>query len=172
VVITGGEPLIAPELPALVERLSGRAGGGARRHITIETAGTVHVPLRADLWSISPKLSNSTPLARSGAPADAGDWAARHEERRRRPDVVRRLMEAGDYQLKFVVGAPADVDEVLQLLEELEPVERGRVLLMPQARSVAELDAAAAWLPALCRQHALRFGDRLHIRLFGNTRGT
>jgi len=168
VVITGGEPLIAPELPALVEAL--RRGG--ERHVTIETAGTVHVPVRADLWSISPKLANSTPAPHSGAPAEPGEWTARHEERRRRPDVVRRLMDSGDYQLKFVIGAPTDLDEVLQFLEEIEPVERDRVLLMPQARSVAELDAAAAWLPELCRRHGVRFGDRLHIRLFGNTRST
>ncbi len=81
-------------------------------------------------------------------------------------------MDAGDYQLKFVVGSADDVDEALQFLEEVEPVQRERVLLMPQARTVAELDAAALWLPDLCRQHGVRFGDRLHIRLFGNTPGT
>src|SRR5580698_11608489 len=56
VVVTGGEPMISPEIVALTERL--RALG---LHITIETAGTVFQPVACDLMSISPKLSNSTP---------------------------------------------------------------------------------------------------------------
>ncbi len=171
VVLTGGEPVLAPGLDELSRRLA-----ESGRHVTIETAGTEFRPVHADLWSISPKLSNSTPGAAAGAAAAAGgggaDWRARHEQRRRRPDVVRRLMDAGPWQLKFVVGAPADVDEALRFLEDVEPADRDRVLLMPQARSLAELDAAAAWLPELCRRHGLRFGDRLQIRLFGNTPGT
>lgn len=56
VVVTGGEPMIVPEMPALTEAL--RAQG---LHITIETAGTVDAPVACDLMSISPKLSNSVP---------------------------------------------------------------------------------------------------------------
>jgi 7-carboxy-7-deazaguanine synthase len=55
VVVTGGEPMIAPDIVALTGRL--RALG---RHITIETAGTVFAPVACDLMSISPKLANST----------------------------------------------------------------------------------------------------------------
>ncbi len=56
VVITGGEPMIAPGLVELSERF--RALG---LHITVETAGTVFAPVACDLMSISPKLANSTP---------------------------------------------------------------------------------------------------------------
>src|SRR5512142_50016 len=56
VVVTGGEPMIAPEIIPLTERLR-----EASLHITIETAGTVFKPVACDLMSISPKLSNSTP---------------------------------------------------------------------------------------------------------------
>jgi len=57
VVITGGEPMINPDLPELVQKLKKN-----RKHITIETAGIVFVPdMPCDLMSISPKLSNSTP---------------------------------------------------------------------------------------------------------------
>ena len=31
-------------------------------HITIETSGTLYLPVACDLMSISPKLSNSTPV--------------------------------------------------------------------------------------------------------------
>ena len=41
------------------------------RHITIETAGTLYLPVECNLMSISPKLANSAPPAeRDGAGAD------------------------------------------------------------------------------------------------------
>src|ERR1700727_3181099 len=49
-VVTGGEPMIAPEIAPFTEALH-RAG----QHITIETAGTVFAPVLCDLMSISPK---------------------------------------------------------------------------------------------------------------------
>jgi organic radical activating enzyme len=57
VVITGGKPFLqSDELVELCRRLSGE-----EFHITIETNGTIFVPLGAKLISLSPKLSNSTP---------------------------------------------------------------------------------------------------------------
>ena len=56
VVITGGEPMIAPGIAELSQRFRERG-----MHITFETAGTVFAPVACDLMSISPKLSNSTP---------------------------------------------------------------------------------------------------------------
>src|SRR5438270_4808648 len=77
VVVTGGEPMIAPEIIPLTERL--RQLG---LHITIETAGTVWKPVACDLMSISPKLANSTP---------EGRWAAAHERLRIQPEVLAEL---------------------------------------------------------------------------------
>src|ERR1700742_3672191 len=55
VVVTGGEPMIAPEIEELTEELARLLG----QHITIETAGAVDANVRCDLMSISPKLANS-----------------------------------------------------------------------------------------------------------------
>ncbi len=71
VVVTGGEPMIAPEIVELTERLR-----DAGMHITIETAGTVFKPVACDLMSISPKLANSTPEGRMGGAARAPAHAA------------------------------------------------------------------------------------------------
>src|SRR5215472_2293063 len=54
VVLTGGEPLIAPGIAELAAKLGERG-----MHITMETAGTVFAELACDLMSISPKLANS-----------------------------------------------------------------------------------------------------------------
>src|SRR3954447_1293967 len=75
VVVTGGEPMIAPAMVELTQRL--RAAG---LHITIETAGTVYHPVECDLMSISPKLANSTP--------DDPYWSERHERLRIQPEVL------------------------------------------------------------------------------------
>src|SRR5262245_8628508 len=52
VVITGGEPMLFAEMLPLCEKLS-----AAALHITIETAGTLFLPVACDLMSISPKLA-------------------------------------------------------------------------------------------------------------------
>jgi 7-carboxy-7-deazaguanine synthase len=64
VVLTGGEPMLFAELIPLAAALH-----DAGWHITIETAGTLYLPVVCDLMSISPKLSNSTPRATVSASA-------------------------------------------------------------------------------------------------------
>ena len=57
VVLTGGEPMIAKDLPLLAAELRGFG-----YHITIETAGTLPPDgIACDLASLSPKLLNSAP---------------------------------------------------------------------------------------------------------------
>jgi 7-carboxy-7-deazaguanine synthase len=47
-----------------------------------------------------------------------------------------------------------------------------KILLMPEGIDPAALDARRAMLIDVCLCRGFRFCDRLHIRLFGNTRGT
>jgi 7-carboxy-7-deazaguanine synthase len=155
VVVTGGEPMIAPGIVALTGML-------AARHITIETAGTVFAPVRCDLMSISPKLSNSTP---------EGDWAKQHERLRIQPDVLKRLMAEYDYQLKFVIAKPEDLAEVEALVESLG-ADRGKVILMPEGTDAAVLRERSVWLAEICKERGWRFSPRLHVELYGNRRGT
>src|SRR5450756_2540160 len=117
VVVTGGEPMIAPEIVALTWRLRTRG-----MHITIETAGTVFAPVECDLMSISPKLSNSTP---------EGLFRAQHERLRLQPDVLRRLMAGYDYQLKFVIAREEDVDEARAVASQVG-APASKVILMPE----------------------------------------
>jgi len=155
-VITGGEPMIAPDIVALTERLRGR-----RLHVTIETAGTVFAPVACDLMSISPKLANSTP---------SGSWATQHERLRFQPDVLRRLIETYDYQLKFVVAQPGDLDEIRRMLDQL-PADRAKVILMPEGIEPAILRERGVWLAEMAKREGFRFSPRLHIELWGNRRG-
>lgn len=159
-VLTGGEPLVQPAIQPLCLALS-----AAGIHVTVETAGTVFRPVRANLLSISPKLADSTPT-------DDPVWAARHERDRIRLATLTKMIDEYDVQLKFVVADPAGLDEIDALLARLPPVAPDRVMLMPEGRSVAELDARAPMLLEACMQRGWRFCDRLQIRLFGDTPGT
>ncbi len=161
-VVTGGEPLLAPDIGELCVGLRDRG-----YHVTIETAATVFKPVACDLASLSPKLANSTPHQREG-----GRHAQRHERLRLQPDVIRAFMERSDYQLKFVIDQPGDVDEVDALLGQLPGADRAKVLLMPQGVTRAELDRRGPWLADVCKAHGFRYCPRLHIELYGNRRGT
>jgi 7-carboxy-7-deazaguanine synthase len=162
VVLTGGEPMIAPEVEELTRGLRERG-----LHITIETAATVWKNVACDLASISPKLANSTPWQR-----EHGRFADHHEAERINIDVIRRFMQFFDHQLKFVVDAPQDLAEIEGLLIQIGGFESENVLLMPQGVTREELDSRGAWLADLCRQRGYRFCPRLHIMLWGNKRGT
>ncbi len=156
VVVTGGEPMIAPEILPLTEKLR-----DAGLHITVETAGTVFHPVACDLMSISPKLSNSTP---------EGPFATQHSRVRIQTPVLAQLIARYDYQLKFVIETPTDVGEARGLVNELA-ADPGRVILMPEGTDSERLRERAIWLAEICKEEGFRFSPRLHVDLYGNRRG-
>ena len=162
VVITGGEPLLAGEIEMLTQELTQR-----KKHITVETAGTIFKPVRCDLMSLSPKLANSTPWRR-----EKGKFARMHEERRLNLPVLQKYLDGYDYQLKFVVEERKDFAEIRALLGQLTHVDSSRVLIMAQGTTKKQLAARARWIVDLCLRHGFGFTPRLHIELFGNRRGT
>lgn len=165
-VITGGEPMLFDAIGPLCAGLRARGV-----HVTIETAGTIHRPgLACDLMSISPKLANSTPTDDPRDPA--GAWAARHEARRVNLPALQRLIDDyADRQLKFVVCGPGDLAEIDRVLAGLSGWAPDDVLLMPEGVRPPG-PGAGDWILAACLERGWRYCRRLHIDLFGNTRGT
>lgn len=157
VVITGGEPMIAPEIEELTHRMPG--------HLTIETAGTVDKNVRCDLMSISPKLENSTPRERDG-----GRWVAQHERLRYQPGTLKALMARYPYQLKFVVSTPTDLADIHAMVAEIGALH-DRVLLMPEGVDRETLVERGRWLVEIAKREGFRYSPRLHIDLWGNRRG-
>jgi 7-carboxy-7-deazaguanine synthase len=160
VVVTGGEPMIAPAIAVLTQRLK-----QMDLHITIETAGTVVQPVVCDLMSISPKLANSTPHRR-----EAGKWAAQHDRLRYQPDVLKKLMSDCEYQLKFVVSSEEDLKEIQTIIEETG-ADRSRVMLMAEGTTVETIYERAPWIVEICKRERFRYSPRLHIDLWGDKRG-
>ena len=157
VVLTGGEPLANDGVLELATAI--RSEG---HHLTIETAGIYSIEdLQADLMSISPKLSNSDPKTATD----------KHQTERLNVEVLRKLTAGYDYQLKFVVDSPNDLDEIAEVLEKLDGIDPYRVYLMPQATQTDEYLAKSRWLVEYCKQAGFSFSPRLHVMLWGSQRG-
>ncbi len=156
--ITGGEPFLPRDVVLLTELLHERD-----YFVTIETAGTLFRPVHADLISLSPKLSNSTPT---------GDrWSGRHDLIRENLSVVTRLISEYEYQLKFVIDQPHDLNEVVDYLAGLPAVRSDCVWLMPQAVSAEQLAEKSGWLVEQAQSMGFHYSPRLHVEQFGNVRG-
>lgn len=152
-VITGGEPLLqAPALAALLELLPDLT-------VEVETNGTTTAPprldIRIDQYNVSPKL------AHSGNPAELALLAER----------LSHYSADSRAFFKFVIASPSDVDEVTALVRA-HAIPPARVFLMPEGTDSATLREREKWLVPLCLEHGFRMSDRLHIHLFGDTRGT
>lgn len=102
-VLTGGEPMLQPYLPELIDALSAQG-----IHITVESNGTIPItPAHGgvDLWSIAPKMFDSSKMT-----YDAG--------------AIRLLLNQWDmkhsgFQLKFICDSDKDLDEAFDLIEQL-----------------------------------------------------
>jgi 7-carboxy-7-deazaguanine synthase len=162
VVVTGGEPFLAPALKELTASLKRRG-----KHITIETAATIYEPVACDLISMSPKLRNSTPWKKA-----AGTFAAMHEARRLNFEVQQQFVDRYDYQFKFVVEEKQDFEEIRAIISKLKRVDPTHVLIMAQGTTRLQLRRKAQWIVECCKEYGYGFTPRLHIDLFGHRRAT
>jgi 7-carboxy-7-deazaguanine synthase len=162
-VITGGEPTLDPDLPELTRRL--KASG---RHITIESNGTCFQEgVLCDLFSMSPKLRNSVP-----DPLRFPREAALHRQWLWNGKAFRRWVDGYAVQIKFVVSEESDLQDIHDWLARLErTVPPCRILLMPEGTDEETLRRRGPRVAELAKRHGFRFCPRLHIELYGNTRG-
>jgi len=153
-VVTGGEPLL--QAAALARMLALLPEGIA---VEVETNGTVAPPPALDTlvhqYNVSPKLAHSgNPAELALPPERLAHWAAE-------PRAA----------FKFVIAEPVDVAEVLALAEA-HAIPRERIWLMAEGTDSATLHSRESWLAPLCLRHRLTLSKRLHIELYGDTRGT
>jgi 7-carboxy-7-deazaguanine synthase len=152
-VITGGEPLLqAPALTRMIALLP-------PLQIEVETNGTVIPPVKLDAlihqYNVSPKLAHSGNAAAAALdPAKLAHWASESKA-----------------SFKFVVATPDDLAQVLAL-QKAHAIPANKIHLMPEGRDSETLRARCRWLAELCATYQFSLSDRLHIHLYGDTRGT
>ncbi|MBI1971755.1 MAG: 7-carboxy-7-deazaguanine synthase QueE [Candidatus Aenigmarchaeota archaeon] len=155
-VLTGGEPTLQHndrELLALLGIL--REEG---YYTEIETNGTIipngkFVSLISQ-WNVSPKIESS----------------GNEKIIREKPECYEFYKKLDGSWFKFVIVSEADLDEVLQIIKRYG-IPSGKVLLMPEARTKEELQEKSKWLVEICKENNFRFSNRLHIELWGASRG-
>ena len=152
-VVTGGEPLLQGAA------LAGLLAHVPDMHVEVETNGTIIPPAALDAlvhqYNVSPKLAHSgNPATLALIPSRLAWFAAN-------PRAI----------FKFVTAAPADVAQV-EAIAAAYGIAAQRILLMPEGRDSATLRARSVWLAQLCTARGYGFSDRLHIHLYGDTRGT
>ena len=157
IVLTGGEPLLqSAALEVLIARLK-RANPALL--IEVETNGTI-APSAAlagagDLFMVSPKLAHS------------GDRPAL--ALRPAPLAVFAALESAWF--KFVVREAANLDEIAAIAERFG-IPSERIMVMPEGTDSATLRDCETRLRARAEAVGYAWSDRLHIHLYGDTRGT
>ena len=152
-VITGGEPLLqGAGLARMAALLSGH-------RIEIETNGTIapHAALDPMVaqYNVSPKLKHS---------GNAAELALLS-------DRLQAWSDEPKAHFKFVISSPEDLSEVLTL-QQTYAIPSERIQLMPEGTTSTAIRARSSWLTPLAHQHGFDCSDRLHIHLYGDTRGT
>ncbi len=174
VVMSGGEPLLQHEALA---QLCRRIKLELEVHITLETNGTrfsSEVARWVDLYSISPKLSNSEPNKEKLAsyqitPHEGFFYDA---ERRLNLKALQSYIDLHnqqkkDLQFKFVVGQSTDEDEIKQVyLEQLKNWRQDDIMLMPLGATVEEEKQTQDMVLQMAIKNGWRFSPRLHLSLF------
>lgn len=157
IVITGGEPMLQKgKLEGLITAIKNECGPV---WVEIETNGSIAPPAGliplVNQFNVSPKLAHSgNDSAIALNEASLASYAAMPQS-----------------WFKFVIGSPEDLEEVLLLTRKFR-IPHERVYLMPLGRSSDEVRTRSKWLTEECLRHGMNFTDRLHIHLYGDTRGT
>lgn len=175
-VITGGEPLLGWQraYPHLLNHPKMKN----LKQLTFETNGTQpltkefteflnswllernkqdSVNDREITFSVSPKLSCSGHTAEEAI----------------RPNIVSEYQKVGYVYLKFVIATEEDANEALNYVEEYRKAGfSGPVYFMPVGGVEEVYKLNNRNVAELALKHGVRFSDRLHIPLFGNSWNT
>ncbi len=179
VVITGGEPLLQKKaLAPLCKKLKSELD----IHITLESNGSLfdeELARWVDLFSISPKLSNSVPspekIAAYGL-KENGPFKF-HNAKRLNIETLQAYIDLcsgsdKELQLKFVIGKREDYKEIkADFLEQLKNWYSDDILLMPLGGTQEEIAKSSPMVLEMAILNGWRYSPRVHIDLFGSKSG-
>ncbi len=195
IVISGGEPTMQDEALAQLCVTLKELG----YHITLETNGTIFNESFANyiqLYSMSPKLSSSIPIQahlKNTGIEYSEKWVNTHERLRINIPAIQSFIDmcyhvdyphdpnspkdyrwrdrSYDFQLKFVVSSPEDIEEIERdFLSKLNGVNPDDVVLMPEGVTTEDLMSKTKWVSEAALKRGWRFTPRLHVLMFGKNR--
>lgn len=160
IVLTGGEPTLQP-LDALCDILKQKD-----YFIAIETNGTGHIPDSIDLIVSSPKLSDSTPAEGTERTIHQ---ANRDKARKNLKELVSKVPEK--IFLKFVISKKTELQEIANFCREVDALQT-QVYFMPEGITRDDILENQLFVAEMAKRAGVNFTTRLHVLLWGHTRGT
>lgn len=161
VVISGGEPMMQNQMAELVDRLHEND-----HYVTIETAGTIFKEdVKADLFSISPKLNNSFP-SKEEYPKEF----KLHTKNNTFENLPLFIGSDLNYQFKFVVEGRNDVPEIKSLVSKYN-IPNEKVFIMPEGVEREVIQSRLLELAEICKEENWILTNRLHVQIWGKMRG-
>lgn len=157
-VVTGGEPLIQQKnlktfFAMLLTKLKTRLP-----FIEVETNGTIEpldsISVYVSLWNVSPKLSNS----------------GMDEGKRKNKSSIKRLNSMKSI-FKFVINDENDWKEIEDEWINDMGISRNRIVLMPSAEDINELNKNSLIVAELCKRERIRFSSRYQISIWNKSTG-
>lgn len=147
-VVTGGEPLL--QMKNLADLI-----GPMNRAVEFETNGTIAPSMFGEdvYYNVSPKLEGSGNGSRRFNVEALKAFAAYHGSR-----------------FKFVITSYKDFQEATKMVLELG-IPNNRVWMMPEGTSREALDIQGDLVAEWALKNGFNFTTRLHVLLWGNTRG-
>lgn len=159
IVITGGEPTLQINLPELITLLR------QDFYVTLETSGTRKRDVYPNIFSVSPKLSSSTPSKERSK-----YWNYQHERKRINLEVLKYYSKLDNSYFKFVINNEQDLNEVNDLISKID-IYHPKVYLMPEGRTSEEVKSKYQWLAEVCKKEGYILTPRLHVEIWGDRRG-
>lgn len=164
VVVTGGEPMLQQSqiVPLLHELKATNDRCEDHFYVEVETNGTIRpsedMLSLVDQWNVSPKLESS----------------GNSKFAREKKDPLRTFVALSNSFFKFVIGEPTfeqDLREI-EILSSSFGIPPARIILMAEGTEATVLKERTIMLSKICEKRGYRVTPRLHILLWGNTRGT
>lgn len=123
----------------------------------IETNGTVVID--EDLFEIIDQINCSPKLSNSGMTA----------KQRIVPEAIKRIMQHGNYQFKFVISTEEDVQELFRDFVVPFSIPLKNVVCMPGLDDVANFEERTQFCLEMAKKYKFRGLTRLHIAAWNKT---
>jgi organic radical activating enzyme len=123
----------------------------------IETNGTVVID--NDLFDIIDQINCSPKLSNSGMTA----------KQRINPEAIKRIMQHGNYQFKFVISTEEDVQELFRDFVVPFSIPLSKVVCMPGLDDVKDFEERTQFCLEMAKKYKFRGLTRLHIAAWNKT---
>jgi organic radical activating enzyme len=164
---TGGEPTIKGHQVAITNFMNywiEQEGGYTKMYLPlkyvyneIETNGTIYI--EPGLFNTIDQINCSPKLANSGMT----------EKQRIKPDAIKRIMEHGNYQFKFVISTEDDVLELFRDFVEPFNIPLKNVICMPGLDSQTDFHERTQFCLEMAKKYKFIGMTRLHISAWDKT---